>query len=396
MQESLKLLVRVSTRAGDRGRRPNHSRATYGFSTPADRSFEFAASFGHMLRNLDGAGAIAYNSGMHLLEPLVDALGRVHTNLRVSVTDRCNIRCFYCMPDENVRFLPRRDILTFEEIERFVRALAPAGVNKVRLTGGEPLVRAELARLVERLVSIPGIDDIALTTNAILLAEQAQQLKDAGLTRVNISLDALTEATFRRISRRDGLDRVLAGIAAAKRVGFKQIRLNAVAIKGITEPEIVPLVRYARQNDMEMRFIEFMPLDAENNWQHDQVLSGEEIRQAIEQAIGPLEPAPRPDPSQPATDFDFRDGTGRIGFINPVTQPFCEDCNRLRLTAEGKVRNCLFSMIEWDARAVLRGGGTDKELLALVRDCIHAKKPGHGIDSSDFHKPERAMYQIGG
>src|SRR6478752_10180742 len=240
--------------------------------------------------------------------PLVDSLGRVHTNLRLSVTDRCNIRCFYCMPDENVRFLPRREILTFEEIERFVRVAASLGVNKLRLTGGEPLVRSGLAELVERLAAIEGIYDIALTTNGILLEEQAQALKEAGLTRINISLDALTEETFRKIARRDGLDRVLAGIAAAKTVGFKKIRLNAVAIKGITEPEIVPLTNFARAGGMEMRFIEFMPLDAENNWQHDQVLSGQEIRRQIEQAIGALEPVQRTDPSQPATDFRFADG----------------------------------------------------------------------------------------
>src|SRR5256714_41981 len=211
-------------------------------------------------------------------ERLIDTLGRVHTNLRISVTDRCNIRCFYCMPDENVRFLPRREILTFEEIERFVRVVAPLGVNKLRLTGGEPLVRADLPRLVERLARIEGIRDIALTTNGILLEEHAQSLKDAGLSRINISLDALSEETFRRIARRDGLDRVLAGIHAAKRAGFKKIRLNAVAIKGITEPEVVPLANFARDNGMEMRFIEFMPLDAENHWQHEQVLTGEEIR----------------------------------------------------------------------------------------------------------------------
>ena len=328
-------------------------------------------------------------------QPLIDSLGRVHTNLRVSVTDRCNIRCFYCMP-ETVQFLPRRDILTFEEIERFVRVAASLGVNKLRLTGGEPLVRSGLPELVGRLAAIEGIYDIALTTNGILLEEQAQALKDAGLTRINISLDALTEETFRKIARRDGLDRVLAGIAAAKSVGFKKIRLNAVAIKGVTEPEIVPLTKYARQQGMEMRFIEFMPLDADNNWQHDQVLSGEEIRRQIESIIGPLESADRPDPSQPATDFRFTDGSGTIGFINPVTQPFCHDCNRLRITAEGKIRNCLFSMVEWDARALLRGGGTDKDLTQLLRDCVLAKKPGHGIDSADFHKPERAMYQIGG
>jgi len=333
---------------------------------------------------------------MRVAEPLTDTLGRVHTNLRLSVTDRCNIRCFYCMPDENVRFKPRSELLTFEEIERFSRVSAGLGVNKLRLTGGEPLVRADLHVLVARLARIEGIHDIALTTNGILLEEQAQALKDAGLTRVNISLDSLSAETFRKIARRDGLDRVLAGIHAAKRVGFKKIRLNAVAIKGITEPEVVPLTQFARDNDMEMRFIEFMPLDAEHNWHHDQVLSGEEIRAAIEQAIGPLEPANRPDPSQPATDFQFTDGSGTVGFINPVSQPFCEDCNRLRLTAEGQVRNCLFSTVEWDARAILRGGGNDGALSQLIRDCVRAKKPGHGIDSPEFLRPERAMYQIGG
>jgi GTP 3',8-cyclase len=327
---------------------------------------------------------------------LIDTLGRVHTNLRLSVTDRCNIRCFYCMPDENVRFLPRREILTFEEMERFVRVVANLGVNKLRLTGGEPLVRSGLPELVARLAAIEGIRDIALTTNGILLEEHAQPLRDAGLTRINISLDALTEETFKKIARRDGLDRVLAGIHAARRAGFQKIRLNAVAIKGVTEPEVVPLANFARANGMEMRFIEFMPLDAENHWQHDQVLSGEEIRRQIEAAIGPLVPAPRPDPSQPATDYRFTDGSGAIGFINPVTQPFCEDCNRLRLTAEGKIRNCLFSTVEWDARALLRGGGTDKDLAQLVRDCVQAKKPGHGIDSPNFVRPERAMYEIGG
>ncbi|MCI0358716.1 MAG: GTP 3',8-cyclase MoaA [Planctomycetaceae bacterium] len=328
--------------------------------------------------------------------PLIDQLGRVHTNLRLSVTDRCNIRCFYCMPDENVRFKPRHELLTFEEIERFVHVAAGLGVNKLRLTGGEPLVRADLPKLVARLAAIEGIRDIALTTNGILLAAQVQALKDAGLTRVNISLDTLSEETFRRISRRDGLDRVLEGIHAAKRVGFTKIRLNAVAIKGITEPEVGPLTQFARDHGMEMRFIEFMPLDAEEHWQHDQVLGGEEIRRLIEEAIGPLEPAERPDPSQPATDFNFADGRGSVGFINPVTQPFCEDCNRLRLTAEGQIRNCLFSTVEWDARAVLRGGGSDDELARLIRDCVWAKKPGHGIDSADFVRPQRAMYQIGG
>ena len=328
--------------------------------------------------------------------PLIDQLGRTHTSLRISVTDRCNIRCFYCMPEENVRFRPRHELLSFEEITRLTRVMASLGVNKLRLTGGEPLVRAELPKLVEMLAAIPGIDEIALTTNGILLAEQARALKDAGLSRVNISLDALTEETFRRISRRDGLDRVLAGIQAAKDFGFPRIRLNTVAIKGITEPEIPALAKFARSEGMELRFIEFMPLDAEENWDHGQVLTGEEIRRSIEEAIGPLEPANRPDPSQPAVDFNYADGSGSIGFINPVSQPFCHDCNRLRVTAEGQLRNCLFSTVEWDARAFLRGNSTDDELAELIRDCVRAKKPGHGIDSEQFVRPQRAMYQIGG
>jgi cyclic pyranopterin phosphate synthase len=320
----------------------------------------------------------------------------VHTNLRISVTDRCNIRCFYCMPAENVRFKPRRELLSFEEIERFVRVVARMGVDKIRLTGGEPLVRHELALLVEKIARVPGIRDIALTTNGILLAEQAQGLKDAGLKRLNISLDSLDRETFFKISRREGLERVLAGIFAAQRIGFKKIRLNAVAIRGITEPDIVPLGNFAREHGLEMRFIEFMPLDADGNWDADQVLSGARIRATLESAIGPLVPLAVEDPSQPATDFAFADGLGRIGFINPVTQPFCHRCNRLRLTAEGQVRNCLFSREEWDARAVLRGGGSDEALAQLVRASIGAKRPGHGINSDQFVKPDRAMYQIGG
>ena len=327
---------------------------------------------------------------------LLDAFGRVHTNLRISVTDRCNIRCFYCMPNENVRFKPRSEILTFEEIERVARVAAEQGINKLRLTGGEPLVRANLDVLVRKLAAIEVIEDIALTTNGILLEEQAAALHAAGLHRLNISLDAMSEETFRTIARREGLDRVFAGIAAAQRVGFRKLRLNAVAIRGLTEPEIVPLARYAREHGLELRFIEFMPLDAEQRWQQDQVLSGETIRQRIEAEIGPLVPADRPDPSQPANDFEYVDGGGRVGFINPVTAPFCQACNRLRLTAEGQLRNCLFSIAEWDARAVLRRGGSDAELSELLHDCVRHKKPGHGIDSPEFLRPERAMYQIGG
>jgi cyclic pyranopterin phosphate synthase len=336
---------------------------------------------------------------MTISAPLTDSFGRVHTNLRISVTDRCNIRCFYCMP-ETVQFMPRSEVLSYEEIERFARVLAKLGIDKLRLTGGEPLVRSGLDTLVAKLVRIEGIRDVALTTNGLLLAEQATALKEAGLHRLNISLDGLSEKTFKAISRREGLSKVLDGIFAAQRVGFKEIRLNAVSIRGLTEAEIIPLGGFAREHNMQLRFIEFMPLDADGKWQTDQVLPGAEVRRMLEEEFGPLEPLPRNNASQPAVDYRFADGVGSIGFINPVSQPFCGDCNRLRITAEGKVRNCLFSHEEWDARALLRGDAPDENIDAqiadLVRESIAAKKPGHGIDDDDFLKPARAMYQIGG
>ncbi len=333
--------------------------------------------------------------------PLVDSLGRVHTNLRISVTDRCNLRCFYCMPAENVVFRPRHELLTFEEIERFVRVAARLGVNKVRISGGEPLVRSELPVLIRCLAKVPGIEDLALTTNGLLLAEQAEDLKSAGLQRLNISLDTLKEETFQQISRRTGLERVLEGIFAAKEAGFEKIRLNAIAIRGLTENEIVPLAKFARKHDLELRFIEFMPLDADQAWKPEEVLTGQSMREILSQAIAPLQPLSRADLSQPAVDYRFTDGRGTIGFINPISEPFCGNCNRLRLTSEGQVRNCLFSSKEWDARALLRDGDTsghdsDDRLTQLLRDSVTAKLPAHGIGEVDFHPPQRAMYQIGG
>jgi cyclic pyranopterin phosphate synthase len=336
--------------------------------------------------------------------PLTDRLGRVHTSLRISVTDRCNIRCFYCMPNENVRFKPREELLTFEEITRFVRVVSQMGVRRIRLTGGEPLVRTGLPRLVEMLTAVPGIDDLALTTNGMLLAELADQLRAAGLKRINISLDTLREEVFQKISRREGLDRVLAGIAAAQHAGFETIRLNAIAIHGLTEDEILPLARFARARGLELRFIEFMPLDADKHWQASDVLDGQTIRAILEAEFGPLVPVDRLHPNQPASDFHYADGGGRVGLIQPVSQPFCDTCDRLRLTAEGQVRNCLFSTVEWDARAVLRrqppgtapSPADDDDLADLVRACVLAKAPAHGINTPEFLRPQRAMYQIGG
>jgi len=332
----------------------------------------------------------------HTHQPLVDGLGRVHTSLRVSVTDRCNIRCFYCMPAENVVFRPRNELLSYEEIERFVRVAVSLGVTKLRLTGGEPLVRTDFSHLVKRLASIKQVEDLALTTNGILLTEQAGDLKAAGLERINVSLDALHEETFQKISRRKGLQRILDGIFAARKAGFEKIRLNAVAIRGLTEQEIVPLAEFARTHNFELRFIEFMPLDADNRWQSEQVLTSHEIRKVLESTFCKLEPAERTDPSQPAVDYRFVDGSGSIGFINPVSEPFCSTCNRLRITAEGQIRNCLFSTVEWDARNVMRNGGTDDELRELIRDCVANKQPAHGIGQDDFVQPSRPMYQIGG
>ena len=332
---------------------------------------------------------------MQSRQPIIDNFDRTHRNLRISVTDRCNIRCVYCMP-EDVQFLPSSEILSFEEIERTVGLMVEMGINRVRLTGGEPLVRRELWRLIESLKSIDGLDDIAMTTNGILLEKHAADLKRAGLDRLNISLDTLDREQFKNLTRRDELDRTLAGIAAAKEAGFSDTRINAVAIAGMTESEIVPLAKFCRENSLELRFIEFMPLDGDQNWQSGNVLQGEDLRRIVEAEICELRPALRTYDAQPATDFEYVDGLGTIGFINPVSKPFCGSCDRLRITAEGKLRNCLFSTVEWDLRNAIRSGKTDDELDSLIRECVKAKKAGHGIDSSEFERPERAMYQIGG
>ena len=331
-----------------------------------------------------------------IVNQLVDSFGRSHNNLRVSVTDRCNLRCFYCMPEHDPEFMPRAELLTFEEIERVVRIGTTLGIDRVRLTGGEPLVRRELHKLVSAVVNVPGIKDVGLTTNGIFLNDQAQQLRDAGLTRLNISLDALDAATFKTMTRRDSFDQVLEGIEAAKSAGFLPIKLNAVSVRGLTETQIIPFGHLAREGDVDVRFIEFMPLDAENQWERDKVLFAHEIIEILEDEFGPLDSVAGGDTRAPATKYRFRGGKGSIGLIASVSQPFCGSCNRFRLTADGKLRNCLFSLEETDVRGLLRDSGTDTEIAAAMQNCIAAKKEGHEINSARFIQPERPMHSIGG
>lgn len=328
--------------------------------------------------------------------PLIDSFGRRHNNLRISVTDRCNIRCFYCMPAENVQFMQRRELLSFEEIEQFVRVVVPLGVNKIRLTGGEPTVRKDLHVLVRKLAAIDGIKDIGMTTNGLLLAEQAQELFEAGLRRLNISLDALDPVKFKEVTRRDGYEKVIEGIHTARVVGFDPIKINAVSIRGVTESEIVPFGHFARETGCEVRFIEYMPLDADAAWERNKVLFAGEIIDVLSREIMPLVPKGQQDPSAPATDFLFEDGIGEVGFIASVSQPFCAQCNRFRLTADGKLRNCLFSLDETDIKTLLRSGADAGAIEAAVRECIHSKWEGHEINTARFIQPKRPMYSIGG
>jgi cyclic pyranopterin phosphate synthase len=327
--------------------------------------------------------------------PLIDTFQRVHDNLRISVTDRCNIRCFYCMPETDVTFVERREILDFEEIERFVRIAVGLGIRKLRVTGGEPLVRRDLPVLIERLAKIPGIQDLALTTNGVLLGEQAEALHAAGLRRLNVHIDTLDRARFLQITRRDDLERVLSGLEKAKRLGFK-IKLNAVAVKNLVEPDIVPLARYARENGFEVRYIEFMPLDAQNLWDRKKVLLADEMIEMLSREISPLAPVPDPDPRAPATEYLYADGGGMVGFIASVSRPFCLNCNRIRLTADGKLRYCLFAIQEDDVKALMRSGASDQDIAELVRRNVTGKWLGHEINSGKFVAPPRPMYSIGG
>jgi cyclic pyranopterin phosphate synthase len=327
---------------------------------------------------------------------LEDGFGRVHDSLRIGVTDRCNIRCFYCMPESGAEYAERREILSFEEIERFARIAAELGVTKLRVTGGEPLVRRELPLLIERLAAIPGVTDLALTTNGVLLESLARPLYEAGLRRLNVHLDTLDRGRFRQIARCDDLAKVLAGLEAAQKAGFDVIKLNAVALKNLTEPDIVPLARFGRERGFEVRYIEFMPLDGQALWDRGKVLLADEIIAVLSREIAPLVPVAGRDRRAPATEYAFADGIGKVGLIASISRPFCGDCNRLRLTADGKLRYCLFAIEEDDVKTVMRSGAGDERIAALIRSNVARKWVGHEIGNARFVAPPRAMYSIGG
>jgi cyclic pyranopterin phosphate synthase len=328
-------------------------------------------------------------------DPLHDGHGRRISDLRVSVTDRCNFRCQYCMPAEGLPWLERADVLSFEEIERVVAVMAQMGVQTLRLTGGEPLVRRDFPVLAGLLTAVPGLDEVSVTTNGFLLERDAEALVAAGIDRFNVSVDSLQRDRFYAQTRRDALPRVLAGLEhLASFPEAHPVKVNAVAIRGFTEQEVLPFARFAREHPYEVRFIEFMPLDGDRSWTPEQVLTGAEIRAAIH-AVYPLADAER-DPHATARVHRFADGRGRIGFINPVSEPFCDDCNRLRLTADGRLRTCLFSLNETDLRGPLRAGATDDDLDKIIRDAVWAKELKHHVNDPGFVQPARSMSAIGG
>ncbi|MGA8219444.1 MAG: GTP 3',8-cyclase MoaA [Solirubrobacterales bacterium] len=332
---------------------------------------------------------------MNAREALLDRHGRRIRDLRVSVTDRCNFRCQYCMPAEGMPWLDRDELLTFEEIARLVRLMARMGIEGVRLTGGEPLARREFPRLVSMLSPIDEIRDLSLTTNGYLLERDAAALADAGIERVNVSIDSLQRDRFFQITRRDALPQVLRGLdAVAGLPSIRRVKVNALGIRGFTEEEILPFCELARSTQIQVRFIEFMPLDADHAWTEDQVLTGEEIRRVIEERYELVE-SPR-EPSATARVFRFSDGSGEVGFVNPVSEPFCADCDRIRLTSDGKLRTCLFSLGETDLRGPLRDGAVDAELERVIREAVWRKELKHRVNETGFVQPKRTMSAIGG
>jgi cyclic pyranopterin phosphate synthase len=324
---------------------------------------------------------------------LVDSFGRVADDLRISVIDRCDFRCVYCMPAEGLRWLPRAQILSYEEIDRLAGIFLDLGVRTVRLTGGEPLVRRELETLVGMLAA-RGVPDLSLTTNGHHLTERARALAEAGLRRINVSVDSLMRHRFAEMTRRDALDRVMEGFRAAEEAGLAPIKLNCVVIRGTNDDEVVDFARFARATGYEVRFIEYMPLDADEAWSRDRVVPSHEVITRIGEAF-PLERIAHG--PEPATLWRFVDGApGAIGVIPSVTQPFCGNCNRIRLTADGQLRTCLFALEETDLRALVRGGASDDEIASVIRASVAGKWAGHRIDQTDFVRPGRSMSMIGG
>jgi cyclic pyranopterin phosphate synthase len=328
---------------------------------------------------------------------LIDSYGRAIGDLRISVTDRCNFRCVYCMPEEGMQWLKRETLLSFDEIERVARLAVELGVEEIRLTGGEPTLRPDLPDLVHRLAGIPGLRGLSLTTNGFLLDRLAGPLAEAGLTRINVSLDTLDHEKFHRVARRPALDRVLAGLAELERwPSIAPIKVNVVAMRHFTEEEVVEFARLARRKPYVIRFIEFMPLDADGNWERERVLTGAEIKAIVEHDFMPLVPVAA-EASSTSRRYTFADGVGEIGFINPVSEPFCASCNRIRLTADGQIRTCLFSIDEWDLRGLLRGGASDDELAERLAEAVRHKELKHRInEGAAFQRASRSMSQIGG
>ncbi len=344
---------------------------------------------------VEGSGSETSRQSMTMPEsgPLVDRYGRVHNDLRISVTDRCNLRCVYCMPDEGMTFQPREALLSFDEMTRVARVARELGITAIRLTGGEPLVRRNLPSFIRNLSAL-GFDDLALTTNAMLLTPMVAQLRDAGLKRINISCDSLRADRFNAIRRRGDLATVLAAMDAVEAAGLVPLKLNVVILRGQNDDEILDFAAFARETGRVVRFIEFMPLDAQGTWDSSQLVAGREIFEQIS-TRWPLKPIENHD-SAPAERFAFVDGQGEIGLISSVTQPFCGTCNRLRLTADGSVRNCLFSDDEHSLRDLMRGGADDEVIALALRRAVWAKYPGHAINEPDFLRPARSMSMIGG
>lgn len=346
---------------------------------------------------------------------LIDSHGRVLRDLRVSLTDRCNFRCLYCLPESEAahnfyrghwahmpdsapivqQWVPRSHLLSFEELERCVRLAVSLGIQKIRLTGGEPLLRHGVEDLVARIAAIPGLTDLAMTTNGFLFQEKARALRQAGLRRVSFSMDSLDRANFKKITGRDGLAQVLESIALARELGFHPVKVNAVVIRGINDHEVEALAEFARAQDLSFRFIEFMPLDSARAWLKEMVVPGRELLARLQQRFD-LRPVASDNPSATAKRWAFPDGRGEIGIIAPVSEPFCGHCNRIRLTADGKIRTCLFSVIEHDLRARLRQGSPDEELTEWLKGVIWQKEARHHIGEPDFVPPPRSMSCIGG